>query len=287
MKHLKLFEAHGIDLDIEDQVDKYFDEIQKNPNRTDFNFLFQNDQANTFFKLRIDPSIDSEGKCIEGDGDYFEIVIKKRNDVATLLHEVKHLDFRIKNKKLYQSVYYKAKEILNNYTDTPQVLAEIFYLYDENEFQSKYHSYYKEFKLYCKDRLTPDSNLDKVKYLWMKYLLNCDDKSWAYYLVDKEFKFGHYISSKKLDECIYQMIEAGITEKSDLFKWSKNWLVNNIKLLWNQFRKKIGYYTKEERVEIDKIKKYFETVFQQRHTKYKRKFSRMILLVADQHQIKY
>jgi hypothetical protein len=121
----------------------------------------------------------------------------------------------------------------------------------------------------------------------MKYLLSCDDKSWAYYLVDKEFKFGHYISNKKLDECIYQMIEAGITEKSDLFKWSKNWLVNNIKLLWNQFRKKIGYYTKEERVEIDKIKKYFETVFQQRHTKYKRKFSRMILLVADQHQIKY
>lgn len=287
MKHLKLFEAHGIDLDIENQVDKYFDEIQKNPDRTDFNFLFQNDQANTFFKLRIDPSIDSEGKCIEGSGDYFEIVIKKRNDVATLLHEVKHIDFRIKNKKLYQSVYYKAKEILNNYTDTPQVLAEIFYLYDENEFQSKYHGYYKEFKLYCKDRLTPDSNLDKVKYLWMKYLLSCDDKSWAYYLVDKEFKFGHYISNKKLDECIYQMIEAGITEKSDLFKWSKNWLVNNIKLLWNQFRKKIGYYTKEERVEIDKIKKYFETVFQQRHTKYKRKFSRMILLVADQHQIKY
>jgi hypothetical protein len=286
MKHLKLFEAFGIDLDIEDQVDKYFDEIQKNPQISDFNFSFQNEKDSTFFKLRIDPSINSSGEFIEGDG-YFEVVIKNRHDVETLLHEVKHLDFRIKNKKLHQSVYYKANEILKNFTDTPKVLAEIFYLYDENEFQSKYHSYYKGFKLYCKDKLTSNSNFDKVKYLWMKYLLSCNDKSWVYYLIDKEFKLSNYISNKKLDACIYQMIQAGITEKPDLFKWSKNWIINNIKLLWNQFRKKLGYYTKEERSEIDKIKKYFETIFQQRHTKYKKKFSRMILLVADQYQIKY
>ena len=286
MKHLKLFEAFGIDLGIEQQVDSYFDEIQNEPEKSKFNFLFRNDQVNCYFDLTIVPNLNSEGKLVE-QGGKFDIYIKNRNDIATLLHEVKHLDYRIKNKKLYQTVYYKAKEIISNYQDTPKIMFEIFYLYDENEFEAKYHGYYKEFKEFCKDRLDENSNIQKVRYLWFKYLLACDDKSWTYYLVDKEFKFSNFISDRKLDECLYQMIQGGITKKEDLFKWSKNWILNNLKFLWIRFRQKMGIYNKQERTEIDKLKRYFEYTLKQRHERMRRKFTRMILPVANHYKIKY
>lgn len=287
MKHLKLFEAFGIDFNIESQVDNYFDKIKSEPNQSKFNFLFQNDRVNCYFDLIIDPKLDSEGKFIEYKDGRLEVRIKDRDDVSTLLHEVKHLDYRIKNKKLAQTVYYKAKEILNNYSNTPSDLIVVFYVYDENESQSKYHGYYKEFKEYCKDKIDSDSTFTQLKNLWPKYLLSCSDTTWCYYLVDQKFKFSNFISDKKLDNCLYQMLEAGVMKTPDIFKWSKNWITNNIKYIWHQVRTKLGIYTKEERVEMDKLKKYFESTFQQRHERMKRKFTRMILLVAEQYKIKY
>ena len=286
MKHLKLFEAFGIDTNIEHQVDVYFRKIQSEPNQLRFNFLFQNDQVNCYFDLIINPKLNSEGKFIEYKGK-LEVHIKNRNDLPTLLHEVKHLDYRIKNKKLSETMYHKAKEILNNYSNTPSYLILMFYVYDENEFQSKYHGYYKEFKEYCKGKIDSESTLDQLKNLWLKYLLSCDDTTWCYYLIDKEFKFSNFISDKKLDNCLYHMLEAGITTKPDIFKWSKNWITNNIKYVWNQVRVKFGIYTKEERAEIDKLRKYFENTFKKRHSKMKRKFARMVILVAQQYNIKY
>lgn len=287
MKHLILFEAYGIDSNIENQVDEYFQKVKSNPDESVFNLLFRNDIENVFFKLIINPDIDVEGRFVETNTGRFEITIKNRDDVSTILHEVKHLDFRIRNKKLEQTVHYKAERILNNYADTPKALIEVFYLYDENEFQSKYHGYYKDFKIYCQDKITSKSTLQQIKYHWMKYLLSCNDSSWAYYLCDTEFKFENFISDKKLDLCLFRMIESGVNNSHDKLTWGKNWLVNNLKLIWSEIRKKLGFYSKEERREIDKLKRYFENQLQLKHKKFRRKFTRMITAIADQYGINY
>lgn len=290
MKYLKLFEAFGIDSNIEDQVDEYFSEIKSNPNKNEFNFLFQNDIENTFFKLKIDKNFETSGKfSLVFNSRYkeYNITIKDRNDDSVLLHEVKHLDYAIKNKNYFNKMENKAREVIKGFKDTPECLNNLFYLYDENEFESQYHGYYKEFKNFCKGKLNSQSKLTDVRNLWYKYLTSCEDRSWTYYLIDIDFKFDYYISNRKLNKCLYSMIESGITNSPDKYKWGKNWIINNIKLSWHQIKKELGIYSEEEKLQINKIRKYFETIFQQRHSKFRKKFTRMILLVADQYGIKY
>jgi len=289
MKHLKLFEAFGVDFSIESQVNEYFKEVQDNPDKLKFDFLFKNGTGNYFFKLIIISNHGAAGSFMDSiPSSEFIIILKDRNDKPTLLHEVKHLDYRTKNKKIYQKVYYKANQILNQYPDAPATLVEIFYLFDENEFQSKYHGYYSEFDNFIKNKVSDSTTIDDLKILFAEFLTKgTDDRSWIWYMYNKKIRFTDFISKKKLDICFYNMLEESVKDKINPYNWSKSWIVNSIKLAWYEFRKRMGSWTPEERKEIDKLTNYFEKEIQQRQSKFHRKFVRLIPLMAKKYNIKY
>jgi len=157
MKYLQRFDERlGISQDMEQQVEGYMKTIRERPISKVFKLLYQCDLGSYFFKLVIDPKMEPNGYFTGSStfvGD-LEIHLKDREDESTLLHEVKHLDYYLRKKGRTKNIYDRMERSIpaSDKTKVSQrtlgLLEHIFYIYDENEFQSKYTSFYKSFDLF-------------------------------------------------------------------------------------------------------------------------------------------
>ena len=150
----KLNERLGIIQDMEKQVEDYIKTIKRKPISKVFNLVYSCDLGTYKFKLIIDPKIDCKGYFNDDTRGNFSIYLANRSDEETLLHEVKHLDFNLRKKGKTRTPYSRSEKIISIEGKnakvskrTLELLEHIFYVYDENEFQSKYHSFYKKFDI--------------------------------------------------------------------------------------------------------------------------------------------
>jgi hypothetical protein len=203
----KIDERLGISQDMEKQVEGYMKTIREKPISKVFKLLYQCDLGSYFFKLVIDSKISSEGYFTGSHtsiGD-LEIHLKNREDESTLLHEVKHLDYYLRKKGKTKNIYDRMQRSISNSGEKKvskrnlELLEHIFYIYDENEFQSKYTSFYKSFDLFL-SKQNKDFTTTEIRELFFDYKKWAGDPTFSWYTVasDYDFTFDRFDETYKL-----------------------------------------------------------------------------------------
>jgi len=286
----KLNERLGISQDMEQQVEGYMKTIREKPISKFFRLLYKCDLGNYYFKLVIDPNIDSEGYFTGSPisiGD-LEIHLKDREDGSTLLHEVKHLDYYLRKKGKTKNIYDRMQRSISNSDEkkvskrTLRLLEHIFYIYDENEFQSKYTSFYKEFDLFL-SKQNKEFTTTEIRELFFDYKMWTKDRAFSWYTVDSNynFTFDKFVDKGEL-RVVFNYI---ISEHSR--RTFKNPYLDFLSYLVTDIKKNIKIrfklFTGKEKQEIEKVIKFFEKDINKRIQKYKKRMSRIITLACEKY----
>lgn len=286
----KIDERLGISQDMEKQVEGYMKTIRERPISKVFRLLYQCDLGNYFFKLIIDPKIDAEGYFTGSStfvGD-LEIHLKDREDESTLLHEVKHLDYYLRKNGKTKNIYDRMERSISNSDKTKVsqrtlgLLEHIFYIYDENEFQSKYTSFYKSFDLFL-SKQNKDFTTSEITELFFDFKKWTEDKVFSWYTVasDYNFTFDKFVDKDEL-RVVFNYI---ISEHSR--RTFKNPYLDFLSYLVADVKKNIKIrfklFTDKEKIEIEKAIRFFEKDINKRIQKYKRRMSRIVTLACEKY----
>ena len=295
MKYLQRFDERlGISQDMEQQVEGYIKTIREKPISKTFRLLYQCDLGNYFFRLVIDPNIDSEGYFTGSStsiGD-LEIHLKDREDESTLLHEVKHLDYYLRKKGRTKNIYDRMERSVSNSDKTKVsqrtllLLEHIFYIYDENEFQSKYTSFYKSFDLFL-SKQNKDFTTSEIKELFLDSKQWTKDSVFSWYTVgwgqeaNYNFTFDKFFDKDELRVVFNSIISehSRRTFKNPYLDFL-SYLVADIK---KNIKIKFKLFTNKEKIEIEKSIRFFEKDINKRIQKYKRRMSRIVTLACEKY----
>jgi hypothetical protein len=301
MKYLKTFERLGISDDLEQQVRKYMDKIEQEPTNNKFKFLYRNDKGHYYFDVVIKPDLSPERGSFNTKKNDFGatsifIELKDRKDFSTLLHEVKHLDYWTRNGKK-RSEYSIAGINLSESEDQELVskktlsrMSSLFYIYDDNEFQSKYHSYYNDFMEFMDDivehmeKSKSDHKLttEDIRHLWKGFLQEHNDSTWSYYTTNRTFRFSEYFTEAELNTIFLYMIsdyDDRVIYKNpyvDIAGYFIRKAKKNLKSTFN-------YFTKEQKSKIDPIVRHFEIDINKRIVKYRKRMTRIVTLACERY----
>lgn len=301
MKYLKTFERLGISDNLEQQVRKYMDKIEEEPTKNKFKFFYQNDKGSYYFDLIIVPNLYPE-KGSFNTGEYFGSVqmfinLQDRKDFSTLLHEVKHLDYFTRNKKK-SNLYVKVGKTLDRTPEKDLVsrsdlekMGFIFYVYDDNEFQSKYHSYYNDFMEFMDDMVETIKQkkssykltTDAIRTLWKGFLQEHEDATWSYYTTNRVFKFNNYFTKRELNKIfLYMISDYGDSRKiyANPYRDYYSFFMWSIK---KDIRTTFNIYSKEQQLKIDTLIKHFETDINKRILKYRKRMTRIVTIACDKY----
>jgi len=291
MKYLQRFDERlGISQDMEQQVEGYMKTIRERPISKVFKLLYQCDLGSYFFKLVIDPKMEPNGYFTGSStfvGD-LEIHLKDREDESTLLHEVKHLDYYLRKKGRTKNIYDRMERSIpaSDKTKVSQrtlgLLEHIFYIYDENEFQSKYTSFYKSFDLFL-SKQNKDFTTSEIKELFFDYKKWTKDMVFSWYTVasDYDFTFDKFVDKDEL-RVVFNYI---ISEHSR--RTFKNPYLDFLSYLVADIKKNIKIrfklFTDKEKVEIEKAIRFFEKDINKRIQNYKKRMSRIVTLACEKY----
>lgn len=291
MNHIKNFntyilEALGINNDLEHQADEIFKEISQS-NEIEFEFPFYHNSSNHFFKLKIkDLGPRKYGHFIAKtnylNGTEATITLSNRKDRSTLLHELKHLD-----RYLYKRKEDILKDPLDILYDDNKVLStekQIFYVYNTDEFEAKYHSYYININEYIKSEIDKYKSAKKdkllIKHLIDMYFLSCEDKSFNWW-DNVDFKFSYYLKPKEINDLFYTL-----TKKEDEYEdedrdyfYAITDVINKMK---DFLRKSLNIgYSKSEKLEMEKLKNKYEKEISRRKKIFYKKFRRIYTIMIE------
>ena len=299
MKHLKYFEKFGIIDDMEQQVSDYISIVNSNPNKKSFDLIYRMEVNNQVKEI---PFVLLFNRKLRGDGEMetddsngkttFKIFLKNRNDESTLLHEVKHIDYYNRIENCYNDLFFIANSEIDK--DKDLKIFKMFYVYTENEYQAKYNSYYKDFDEYLKNII---SNIGKTNLTpsiivksFNEFLKKHEDRTWTWYLGDREFKFKNYALKEDINLLFHKIIipimkNGKVEEDIDLTFYS---ISNMIKSAWNKIkellfgRKKLEISEKEQ-IEINRAIKKLENNINRKKKRYNSKFRKMIPLMIEKY----
>lgn len=278
-------ERLGINDSIDEQVEKYMKEINDNYNKNIFEFSYISNNESIPFTLKIDINIKIRG--------YFDkkksvIFIRNRYDSATLLHELKHLDYSLKNIKhsKYSDSYNDIKGLVSGEKNIKNLktnlLSLIFYYYDSDEFQAQYHSIYKEFDEFLNfgeglDKPTRNFIKNELdKFLYQNY------PSLNTILKIENFRFDDYFDKKFINNIFSLIIN------NDEMDFNNN---SNINLIYRAIRnyysemynKVFNNFSKDKLNKIKKLTKYFEKDINKKNKDYNRKIYRIVSIIYDKY----
>jgi hypothetical protein len=287
----KIDERLGISQDMEQQVEGYMKTIRERPISKTFRLLYQCDLGNYFFKLIIDPKIDSEGYFTGSPisiGD-LEIHLKDREDESTLLHEVKHLDYYLRKKGRTKTIYDRMERSVSTSDNTKvsertlALLEHIFYIYDENEFQSKYNSFYKSFDLFL-SKQNKEFTTTEIKNLFFDFKKWTGDSVFIWYTQpdsDYIFSFERFVDKDEL-RVVFNSIISEHSRKTfkNPYLDFLSYLVADVK---KNIKIKFKLFSKKEKEEIEKVIKFFEKDITKRIQKYKKRMSRIVTLACEKY----
>jgi hypothetical protein len=292
MRFIKVFEKFGISSDLEEQVEDIYKQInsEENKSKNEFSFIYYCDDIRTPFKLVIMSAINrfidrnTLGEFEVGNG--LTIRINKKTNKSTLLHEVKHLDYYVRKRDCFKNLFYLSSKI--NFIDNSHsvdVIKEIFYIYDENEFQSRYHGYYIDFDEFLKKNLSEKPTSGEIFKLFNKFFESNKDKSWTWYISSRKFKFEDYFKPRTLRNLLSRVGKAldskGVTTISDKsFDSILSYLKNNAINIYNKI---FDIRPKQEEDLIRKYKSYFETQINIKRKRYTQKMFKLVNIMCDKY----
>jgi hypothetical protein len=291
----KLNERLGIVQGIEQQVEYYIKTIESKPIAKVFNLVYSCDLGTYKFKLIIDPKIDCRGYFNDDTHGNFSIYLADRSDEETLLHEVKHLDFNLRNKGKTKTPYSRSEKIISIEGKnakvskrTLELLEHIFYIYDENEFQSKYHSFYKKFDILMSELKVEADKIDqKITTAAVRHIFYnerwWDDSAFTWYVPKEgyDFKFENFVDKGELRIVFYYLLmEQKRKQYSNPYLDFVSYLIHGIK---SDLKKTFKIFTGDEKKEIEKYITFFEKDINKKIKIYKKRMSRIVTLACEKY----
>lgn len=293
MRYIKNFnESLGISKDLERQVDNYLS-IIANSKSQKFDLIYECEGMSYPFTLYILNKIgDSEytfGQFIANMGGTYseQLIIEMKKskgaytDKYTLLHEVKHLDYYIRQKKKFTDFLYRSGELLHNLPKGQylSLIKEILYAFDKNEFESQYHSYYIEIDEYISNNInkykSPSSG--DISALIYECLVQTDNKLYTWWWNTKKFNFDDYFSEKELNKVLVSLISKD-NKKYDLLYY-----LTNLEGIKRFIKHNLNIYTNEEKLEMRKIRKDLEREINKRRIEFRKKFIRIFTIMSNKY----
>jgi hypothetical protein len=286
----KLFEKLGINEDIEklsnELIDAFKLNIKKGVNEFIFetNYLDQNITIICKYVKKLKENTQASFLTIDYKNRIFKIITTSLSK-ETFIHEIKHLDRKLKNPNddfIYLS--YIGRQLLDKYSflvksKYKNIIDYIIYWANPDEFEAYYHQYY-----YTLKKLTNkvDSNEEKRKII-DKFL---SDK--MMYNTYKEFSHNNFDlrvffkSNRALNEYIDKYMKHYETldkEKNIYYKWlnEDSFFSLYIKPLFNIFKKEKDL-TEESKTFVKK----FNKLINYNIMKNWKKFHRLYTLILDE-----
>ncbi len=289
MRYIKLFEKWGINKELEDLTDFYIKSIKKNPEKTEFDFVFYHELGNYFFKVKIEDlgnnkegNITYEVEEINGKKrvSNYVITLSDRNDKSTLLHELKHFD-RIVRMGPDDSVIRKSLkwvDFIDN--DFNPGIRSIFYLLNDDEFEAKYHGYYSNIDQYLEKNLIKNPTREDVINQINFYLkLPTTDQSYTWWKNNLYIKLEDFLDKKYIEKLFDLLINGEITpmiipslNMRELFTSVKTYI-----------KQKLGIKTKLEKEQIKKTIIRIEKLVNNNKEKIRKKFNRIYSIMVDKY----
>ena len=284
-------ESLGIDTDIEKQAQDLFKQISSSY-ENEFLFPIYDKKGNYFFKLIINKKHESDGTFQVDDNKkqdvkLYTIFLKNRKDYATLLHELKHLSLYLKSKgKSFQDIIFKSWNIFRSKKETPLDTAQIiFYVFNQDEFEAKYHSYYVDIDNYIKNNLKGKPTKEEINRLIKECLNKHSDKSYTWWVgyfngekTPKDFNFSNYLSEQNVNRLFYSIIK-----NEHIYKFDGIFIDTILK----DFRKftaiVFNFYTKSEKVKMDNLRREYEKLINERKVKFKKRFYRLFTIMQEKY----
>lgn len=271
MKYIKLFEKWGINTDVESQAKRYFDEI-KNDDKNSYDFLYQNDTGNYYFKLTIKYTEKNKlGYFTYDDKGGLYINLSNRNDYSTLAHELKHLDrhTRVKKKSKIRLVKLWSDKLEYNRSNY------LLYLLDPDEFEAKLHGYYIDIDEYLSKNLPENPEKSVVLKHIKDYLKDYRDSSFLLYKRrNKPIKVENIADENYLKRLFNALIDGDVVKKNTL-KYSLRKLSSMIKSVVGLNHFDDAYY--------NKTIKYINKILNFNVIKFSKKFDRMCYGLVDKY----
>lgn len=298
MKHIKKFnEALGINKDLEEQVDAYYKEIVENPDKDVFNFFYHHNNVKQGFKLDIKKLSGNNGSVVHGNlelnGNSVIIHLSNRNDKPTLLHEVKHLDYFLRlypdiskvtdKNSIKKTNIFGIRDVIgvDKYS---RVIYYILYIFDPNEFQSRYHGYYVQIDEYIKKHISENPTTDEIYKLVDKCLNSSIDDCFKIYMSNDPIRFDDYESIRNINMVFDSIILNDTKSTNKIYSKIKQFLPNiPIDEVITKFKQYFNIYSKKEKFKIDTVVNRLEKEMNKRKLKYKRKFLRLYQIMCDKY----
>lgn len=282
IKKFKTFinEKFGISFNIEEECNRIFKIIQKNKKQKEYFFRYSNELGVFLIKIIHIPKLKIEGyfqnKKDNNSKTYNYIIgLKSLDDKSTLFHELKHLDYYIKNKNSNKEIIKKYYDNIDTKSKKYDYVKEILYVFGENEFQSKYHDLYFNFNEYIKTHISDSPSNKEIIQLFNSFLDSYKDKTFTWYLKKDELKFRDYLKEDELYYCFYHIIDDNyLINVFDVLREMRSYLIY---LNLNKYY----FFTKKEKEKINKFISDLEKYINKKIPIYRRKVMRLIPLMSD------
>jgi hypothetical protein len=282
IKKFKTFinEKLGISSNVEEECNRIFDEIHRYKKQKQYYLFYKNDIGAFPILLIHNPKLNQEGYfqgSMDANSKPYNCIIglKSLDDKSTLFHELKHLDYYIKNKNSNKEVIKKYYDNIDAKSKKYDIIKNILYVFGENEFQSKYHDLYFNFNEYIKTHISDNPSSKEIIQLFNSFLTSYKDKTFTWYLKQDELKFRDYLKEDELYYCFYHLINDGYLSKIlDIYTELRSYLVylnlNKHQLFSNKEKEKINKF-------ISDLEKYINN----KTPIYRKKVMRLISLMTD------
>jgi hypothetical protein len=293
MKHILLFEKWGVAGYLEEQVKEYIEKMSKEK-KDQYLFTLFTDKGNYCFYVVIDKFAD---KNQNGNFHYdikkdpsgnlrtnnYIITITNREDYATLLHEVKHMDRLIKKDidKSVISIGHHWTKRLTQDTKVSKKLLSTFYLLTNDEFEAKYHSYYVSLDNYLSKELkgknpTSDDVMRAVTRFFKKVT---DDFSYTWWTDKKNIDLLKLESKSNLIRIFNGFLKGHVRGE----EFPKTLDSNTLSQVGKFIKSRLGILNKVDNDNFNKVKKILESELNRNKFNFNRKFRRLYTIMVDKY----
>jgi hypothetical protein len=284
MKHIKVFEKWGINQEVEDSAKYYVQQMLNEPNKNKYTFTYYSSKGDYDFDIIIYKFKD---KNKSGDFEYYHsnnsdnktsdytIRITKRDDIGTLIHELKHFDRHLR-KGINTDMLSVGTNIMHNMKTTKQ-MQQIFYLFNIDEFEARYHEYYSEIDDYLSKNLKENPTNKEVVEMINYYLKHIDNKTYLLWKIDFNIDILNNSNKKELIKLFNKILD----NKPLLPIVNFNDLKGTYKSLVRFIKSEIGMEVTPEN--FNKLVKKLNSQINKNKEKFNKKFNRLYSIMVDKY----
>jgi hypothetical protein len=282
MKYIKLFEKWGINREVEDSAKYYIQQMLKDPFKNKYDFIYYLNDTKIIICIVIDKfkNTNQQGEFRyklnkNNETSNYVIQLERRDDISTLIHELKHFDRHIRKGIDYHILDKGNNEIQN--LKVSDFVRKIFYLFNTDEYEARYHEYCHDIDKYLSENLKENPTSKDVILMINFYLESVGDKTYKVWKIDFDINILEISTKKELIKIFNKILN----NKPLIPRLNFNDIKGTYKDFVKFVKHKIGMEVTNDN--FDKLAKTLNIKINQNRKKFAKKFDRIYSIMVDKY----